>query len=186
MIPFHDDGQRVIRRAVKGDARAQQCIFESYAPRMLAVCRRYIGDWHFAEDTLVNGFVKVFDQLSTFRGDGSFEGWVRRIMVNECIAFLRKRQFVVFDDEIVLESEREPVWNDGDLWDVDRLQSLIDALPRGYRTVFVLYVVEGYGHKEIASLLNIGEGTSKSQLSKARKLLQDRLKNEKIVGYGTR
>ncbi len=147
---------------------------------MLSVCRQYIKDVQFAEDVMVNGFVKVFKGLETFEYRGSFEGWIRKIMVRECISYLRKRQFVVYDDEM-LTVKAIPTQAEGAFMEVEYLQSMIDALPEGYKMVFVLYAVEGYKHHEIAKMLEISEGTSKSQLFKARKLLQENLKFKKTT-----
>lgn len=141
---------------------------------MLGVCRQYIKDLHFAEDVMVGGFVKVFKYLGTFKHEGSFEGWIRKIMVRECITFLRKSQPIVFDDEVYDQAHKNRAVPISEL-DVEQIQSLIDALPEGYKMVFVLYAVEGYKHREIAEMLWISESTSKSQLHKARKILQEQL-----------
>ncbi len=142
---------------------------------MLSVCRRYIKDIHYAEDVMVNGFVKVFKGLNSFEHKGSFEGWIRRIMIRESISFLRKRQFVVYDDEVV-DANQFHFSEESTPMDVEHIQAMIDTLPEGYKMVFVLHAVEGYKHNEIAEMLDISEGTSKSQLFKARKLLQQNLK----------
>lgn len=142
---------------------------------MLGVCRQYIKDLHFAEDVMINGFIKVFNHLESFQGKGSFEGWIRTIMVRESISFLRKRQFVVYDDD-VFDTQQGNNPNSEGLLDVEYVQQLIDTLPEGYKTVFLLHAIEGYGHQEIAEMLDISEGTSKSQLFKARKMLQENLK----------
>lgn len=141
---------------------------------MLGVCRQYIKDLHFAEDVMINGFVKVFNHLNSYQHKGSFEGWIRTIMVRESISYLRKRQFVVYDDDAVEVNGEVSSGNDN-LLDVEYVQYLIDELPEGYKAVFLLYAIEGYGHKEIAELLEISVGTSKSQLFKARKMLQENL-----------
>ncbi len=151
---------------------------------MLGVCRQYINDIHFAEDVMIQGFLKMFVKLETFKFEGSFEGWVRKIMIRESISYLRKQQFVVYDDEIY-ENEESGISQSLDL-DTEHIQQLIDALPQGYKMVFVLYTVEGYKHQEIAEMLSITESTSKTQLLKARKLLQDQLKKQNIIGYGNR
>lgn len=150
-------------------------LYEKFSPKMLGVCRQYIKDLHFAEDVMVNGFVKMFNHLGSYQYKGSFEGWVRSIMVRESISFLRKKQFVVYDDDAVEVREEVlgPI-SDG-LLDMEYVQHLIDGLPEGYKAVFLLYAIEGYGHKEIAEMLAISEGTSKSQLFKARKMLQENL-----------
>ena len=151
---------------------------------MLGVCRRYVKDVQFAEDVMIKGFVKVFKSLDSFRYEGSFEGWIRRIMVRESISHLRRNQFLVYDGATVVQATSR-AGDTGDEWDAEYIQSFIDALPDGYRTVFTLYAIEGYKHAEIAEMLAISESTSKSQLFKARKFLQEQLVNENIVGYGT-
>ena len=134
---------------------------------------------------MIEGFVKVFANLPGFRYQGSFEGWVRRIMVREAIDFLRRRQFVVYD-EALLEHRQELPDAVSDPYELEQLERLIDALPEGYRLVFTLYVVEGYTHHEIATLLDISESTSKSQLFKARKALQQQLEETTYHRYGIR
>lgn len=184
IISFLQHEKKLIRRASLGKREAQKALYESYAPKMLALCQRYVKDVHFAEDVMIEGFVKVFRNLPGFRFEGSFEGWIRRIMVREAIDFLRKRQFVVFDDARMQEaSGHQP---EADPYQVEALEHLIDSLPEGYRLVFTLYAVEGYKHAEIAEVLNISENTSKSQLYKARKQLQEQLKETPIRYYGTR
>ncbi|HZJ19408.1 MAG TPA: RNA polymerase sigma factor [Pricia sp.] len=184
IIPFYKNEKQLIKRSASGNREAQRRLYEKHAPKMLAVCRRYIKDLQFAEDVMVIGFVKVFKNLGTFRHEGSFEGWIRKIMVRESISHLRKNQFVVYD-ETILENAHPQASIDAFSWDVEHIQSLIDALPDGYRAVFVLHAVEGYKHLEIAEMLDISESTSKSQLFKARRLLQERLKQQNIIGYGT-
>lgn len=130
---------------------------------------------------MINGFVKVFTHINSFKHEGSFEGWIRKIMVRESISYLRKKQFVVFDDEIYENKASTYISIDEEL-DVERIQLLIDKLPEGYRMVFVLYAVEGYKHGEIADMLKISESTSKSQLFKARKMLQEKLRSIGMSG----
>lgn len=184
IISFYTNEKLLIQKAADSNPEAQRYIYEKYAPRMLSVCRQYIKDLHFAEDVMINGFIKVFAHLNTFRNEGSFEGWIRRIMVREAISFLRKKQFVVFD-EVVLETNSDAQIAVSYEMDVAHIQLLIDELPEGYKMVFVLYGVEGYSHKEIAEMLQISESTSKSQLFKARKMLQEKLKEQNILEYGT-
>lgn len=175
VISFYSNEKQLIKRALANDRKAQHTIYEKFSPKMLSVCRQYIRDIQFAEDVMVMGFVKVFKGLHSFEHKGSFEGWIRRIMIRESISFLRKRQFVVFDDEM-MTPKGMPEIGDASIIDVEYVQALIDALPEGYKMVFVLHAVEGYKHNEIAEMLDITEGTSKSQLFKARKLLQENLK----------
>lgn len=185
IISIYNNEKQLIKKAVAGNHDAQKRIYEIHAPKMLGVCRQYVRDLHFAEDVMVGAFLKVFNKLGTFNYNGSFEGWIRRIMIRESISFVRKQQFVVYDDELC-EPNHEYVVPSAPEIDVEHIQQLIDGLPEGYKMVFVLHVVEGYTHHEIANLLQISESTSKSQLFKARKNLQEKLKRQNIIGYGTR
>ena len=159
----------------KGKASAQRGLYDRLAPKMLGVCFRYIKDREEAEHVMIGGLVKVFDKLDQFKGDGSFEGWVRRIVVNDCLMYIR------INRNMTLQSDIEDVNDDPNLkvmeeqLDAKDLIKLIEELPVGYRTVFNLYAIEGYNHAEIAKQLEISENTSKSQLSRARKWLQNRL-----------
>lgn len=175
IIALHSNEKQLIKKSIKGDQKAQKFLYDRFSPKMLGVCRQYIKDLHFAEDVMVSGFVKVFNHLSSYEFKGSFEGWVRKIMIRESISYLRKRQFVVYDDAVMEVNGQVSNTNEG-LLDAEYVQQLIDELPEGYKTVFLLYAIEGYGHREIAELLEISEGTSKSQLFKAKKMLQENLR----------
>jgi RNA polymerase sigma-70 factor (ECF subfamily) len=175
IISFYKNERSLIQKAASGNGEAQEYLYDSFAPKMLGVCRQYIHDVHFAEDVMINGFVKAFKNLQNFRFEGSFEGWLRRIMTREAISYLRKKQFVVFDEELLEGKHIEIEVHDEPL-DVERIQELIDALPEGYKMVFLLYAIEGYKHSEISEILHISEGTSKSQLFKARRLLQKEIR----------
>ncbi|MBT8281798.1 MAG: sigma-70 family RNA polymerase sigma factor [Muriicola sp.] len=179
IISLYENEKATLRKAVRGNRNAQRMIYEKYSPKMLSVCRQYIKDNHFAEDVMISGFVKVFKGLNSFRSEGSFEGWIRRIMVREAITYLRKNQFVVYDSEKIETYIEAVLYNESQL-QVEEVQKLIDSLPDGYKTVFVLYAVEGYKHREIAELLQISESTSKSQLFKARQFLQQRINSLEI------
>lgn len=185
IIPFYRNEKQLIKKAIDGNPDAQQRLYTAHASKMLSVCRQYIKDIHFAEDVMVNGFLKVFTHLDTFKFQGSFEGWVRRIMIRESISYLRKQQFVVYDDAVYEKYEHQTNLQTTDL-DTEHIQRLIDALPQGYKMVFVLYTIEGYKHQEIAEMLDISESTSKTQLLKARRLLQEQLKKQNIIGYGSK
>ena len=174
IITFYKNEKSLIKRAASGHGEAQQALYDSYAPKMLSICRQYIRDVHYAEDVMIMGFVKVFKNLDGFRHEGSFEGWIRRIMIREAISYLRKKQFVVFDEELIKNNTSDHVDSSSDL-DVEHIQKLIDELPEGYKLVFVLFAIEGYKHNEIAKMLEISESTSKSQLFKARRLLRDKI-----------
>ncbi|MET6991540.1 RNA polymerase sigma factor [Sediminicola arcticus] len=175
IITFYTNEKLLIKKAASGKREAQQWLYEKHAPKMLSVCRQYIRDLHFAEDVMVQGFLKVFTHLNKFKFEGSFEGWIRKIMVRECISYLRKRHPIIFDGEI-LENHVQDYVSIGSELEVEEIQTLIDGLPEGYKLVFGLYALEGYKHSEIAEMLQISESTSKSQLFKARKRLQEELK----------
>lgn len=183
IIPFYKNEKQLIKRAISGNRDAQERLYKKHAPKMLGVCRQYIKDVHFAEDVMVQGFLKMFNKLETFKFEGSFEGWLRRIMIRESISYLRKQQFVVYDDEIYQSNQNENSWQHTEM-DTEHIQQLIDALPQGYKMVFVLYTIEGYKHQEIAEMLSITESTSKTQLLKARKLLQEQVRKQNSLGYG--
>lgn len=162
----------LIAACCRGEPRAQRQLYEQLAGLMLSVCRRYLKRAEDAEEALLLGFTKMFRALPEFRHEGSFEGWVRRIMVNEALGQLRRREALQVNlDAADPRLFSTPATADTQL-QADDLLALLAQLPPGYRAVFNLYAVEGYGHQEIAALLGISEGTSKSQLSKARALLQ--------------
>ena len=170
IINLHNKQKSLIKKAIDNNREAQQQLFEQHSPKMLGVCRQYVKDLHHAEDLLLQGFLKVFTNLDKFKHEGSFEGWIRRIMVNTCISYLRKKNVINLSDE-------EYVFNDAatenlENTSVEDIQKLIDLLPEGYKMVFNLFAIEGYKHIEIAEKLEISVSTSKSQLFKARKLLQ--------------
>jgi len=140
---------------------------------MLGVSRRYTRSTEEAEEILSNGFIKVFKSIDQYEGKGSFEGWIRKIIVNEAINYIRyKKNLFVETDQDWYDYGHEELNEQND---AQEILSLIDELPIGYKTVFNLYAIEGYPHKEIAELLGVSEGTSKSQLSKARNMLQQRI-----------
>ncbi|WGH75866.1 RNA polymerase sigma factor [Tenacibaculum tangerinum] len=170
IISLHNKESSLIKQAKKQSRDAQQQLFDRYAPKMLGVCRQYVKDLHHAEDLMLQGFFKVFTNIEKFKEKGSFEGWIRKIMVNTCISYLRKKNPVhVSDEEFVFN---EVATKSLENTSVEDIQKLIDELPEGYKLVFNLYAIEGYKHSEIAERLQISESTSKSQLFKARKCLQ--------------
>jgi RNA polymerase sigma factor (sigma-70 family) len=171
IISLHNNQISLIKKAIANNREAQQQLFGQHSSKMLGVCRQYVKDVHHAEDLLLQGFLKVFTNLHKFKNEGSFEGWIRRIMVNTCISYLRKKNLLDLSDEeyVFNDTATESLENTS----VEDIQKLIDRLPDGYKMVFNLYAIEGYKHIEIAAQLNISESTSKSQLFKARKLLQE-------------
>ena len=185
VIQLHKNESALIKKALKNSREAQRVLYELHAPKMLSVCRYYIKDIQHAEDVMLNGFFKVFSNLKSFKNEGSFEGWIRRIMVRESISFLRQQKKIEFSIEDVIVKDVYAN-NINTNIEVDEIQQLIDVLPEGYKMVFVMYAIEGYKHNEIADMLNISEGTSKSQLFKARKMLQEKIiELNKTTSYGT-
>jgi RNA polymerase sigma factor (sigma-70 family) len=168
---FSQEAQ-LIKALKKEDSKAQRQVYDKYSTRMLGLCFRYICDEMAAEDVMVEGFLKVFSKIDQFNSDGSFEGWIRRIMVNESLGYLRKQKRIL-EDNLSDEANNIPDYVQADQnLDTQELLDLIERLPTGYRTVFNLYAIEGYAHIEIAEMLGISESTSKSQLHRARALLQ--------------
>ncbi len=183
VIQFYKTEKQLIKKATKQHRDAQHQLYNQYAPKMLSVCRQYIRDVHFAEEVMLSGFLKVFLNLKNFKFEGSFEGWIRRIMINESISFLRKEKKILFTEEIT--SYTEESWNNINTeLAVEQIQDLIDSLPEGYKMVFILYAIEGYKHSEIAKMLEVSESTSKSQLFKARKMLQQKLNQQNNISNG--
>jgi RNA polymerase sigma factor (sigma-70 family) len=166
----------------KGHAAAQRAVYERFSGRMYAMAKRYIREEEAAEDVLVTAFTKVFERIHQFKADGSFEGWIRRIVVNESLTWLRKNKSMYVEVDIEkADMEPDMAMLENHLEAEDLLQ-MIQELPMGYRTVFNLYAIDGYSHKEIGETLGISENTSKSQLSRARALLQRTLlAREKLV-----
>ncbi|TXD50804.1 MULTISPECIES: RNA polymerase sigma factor [unclassified Polaribacter] len=180
IIKLHNTQKSLIKKASNNNREAQEQLFAQHAPKMLGVCRQYVKDLHHAEDLLLQGFLKVFTNLYSFKHEGSFEGWIRRIMVNTCISYLRKKNLINLSDEeyVFDDAATESLENTS----VEDIQKLIDQLPEGYKMVFNLFAIEGYKHSEIAEKLGVSESTSKSQLFKARKVLQQNyIKMNRVV-----
>lgn len=165
----------LIKACRKQNSKAQRVLYDKYASLMLGLCRRYIKDELEAEDVMIKGFMKIFTKIDLFEGKGSFEGWMKRIMINEALGYIRKNKAMYLEMDIEA-AEREPDFDkiSSELEAKDLLK-MINELPSGYRTIFNLYAIEGYSHKEISELLGINENTSKSQLSRARMHLQKKL-----------
>ena len=166
-----------IERCLNNDSKSQGELYRKFAPKMFGICLRYAKNQMEAEDVLQEGFIKVFRYLKDYRNEGSLEGWIRRTMVNTAINFYKKK--VKYQKDVSLD-QTEPINNEEesaiDKLSAKELLELIHGLPDGYRMVFNLNVIEGYTHKEIGGMLNISENTSKSQLSRARGVLQEKLK----------
>lgn len=165
----------LIRGCQKMDGTAQHRLFQVYAGRLMTICRRYAHDRHEAEDMLQEAFLKIFKHINQYKFIGSFEGWIRRITVNAALQVLQRRKIKYTEIERV---ENEPESPDPSVFSelgAEDLLKLISQLPDGYRTVFNLYAVEGYSHEEISVMLKIGIATSRSQLSKARAMLREKI-----------
>lgn len=181
---------KIIDGCLKGKRRDQNKLYAKYSPVLFGLCLRYSRNRDEAEDILQEGFIKIFLNIKAYRGEGSFEGWMKRIMVNTAITHNKqslKHQFHTDIDEIEETSvlaEDTTAESDGFKLPKQQLMGIIQGLPQGYRMVFNMYVFEQYTHKEIAQILNVSENTSKSQLSKARKMLSKKIRqlagNEKI------
>lgn len=166
----------LISGCIEGDRRMQEELYNRFAPKMYAVCLRYANNADDAQDLLQEGFIKVYKNLHRFRAEGSFEGWIRRVFVNSSIEHFRKKSAKLS----TVSDKEESTIEDTDITALDNLAEkdiirLIQDLSPGYRTVFNLYVIEGYAHKEIGELLGISEGTSKSQLARAKAILQKKV-----------
>ncbi len=179
---------QLLHQCKKGNAKAQKALYDSYAPQMLGVCYRYTKSMEDAEDVLQEGFIKVFRNIDQYRGEGDFGGWVRRIMVNTALAFLKKSRHYQYD--MMLEDENlHPVYNESPdvVLQAKQIVAMVRQLPAGYQTIFNLHAIEGYSHVEIAKMMGISEGTSRSQYMRARNLLINWMKNfseeKKMMGY---
>lgn len=175
-----DDTSLVIE-CVNGNVRAQRMLFDKFARKMLGVCMRYAKSTEQAEDVLQDGFVKVFTKLKDFKHDGSLEGWIRRIMVNTSLDQIRKNAKMLGDTNI--DDVGYKIENNAFVFEnlmADDLMKMVQAMPEGYKIVFNMFAIEGYSHGEIAETLGISENTSKSQYSRARAYLRERL--EKVDG----
>lgn len=170
--------KELIQACIKGDRNCQKQIYEYYAPKMMAVCQRYAKNKAEAEDIFQEGFIRVFRHIQNFTSEGSFEGWIRRIMINTALKYNAKKSVawnLDFSEIADMHEKVEPSVISS--LSEEELTHYISELPEGYRMVFNLFVVEGYSHKEIGDLLSIEESTSRSQLVKARKMLQFKLRN---------
>ena len=175
---FVDDS--ILEGCMAGKRSAQNALYRKFASVMLGICMRYAHSRDEAEDILQEAFLKIFQNIGGYRKEGSFEGWMKRIMINHAINYFRRNQKLPYHEDIEGINEREILDSEEQTnlhapVSADTLLSLIHSLPQGYRMVFNLYVFEDYSHKEISQALNISENTSKTQLLKARRMLRKRL-----------
>ena len=173
---------QLIESCKKGNRVAQKVLYGSLASRMFPVCIRYVGDRALAEDILQEGFITLFTRLDSYKGEGSFEGWARRIFVTTALMYLRKKDALKMSDELeTARGMKTEITGQIENIGYKELMDLVMSLPTGFRTVFNMYAVEGYSHKEIAETLGISEVTSRTQYSRARALLQARIKERENV-----
>lgn len=168
--------KQLIEHCLQGDRNAQKNLYELYSGKMMGVCLRYCRDRETARDLLHDGFVKVYTHLDNFEGKGSFEGWIRRIMVNTALEYLRKKNDEGYSQDI--EEAFTLTSNDHDAMEkmqADELLKLIQQLPDAYRTTFNLFVIEGFSHREIAESMNITESSSRVYLTRAKQMIQQML-----------
>ena len=173
---------KLIESCIKGDRAAQKALYDRLAPRMFPLCIRYVGDRALAEDILQDGFVTLFTRLDSYKGEGSFEGWARRIFVTTALMSLRKKDALKMSEDLeAARSLRAETTSQTQNIGYKELMKLIMTLPPGFRTVFNMYAIEGYSHKEISEMLGITETTSRTQLSRARIWLQNKIKEREDV-----
>jgi RNA polymerase sigma factor (sigma-70 family) len=175
------DEKELIKQCLDGNRSAQQQLYKMYASKMLGVCYRYAHSMDEAKDFFQDAFIKVFRNLDRFKGEGSLEGWIRRIMVNTSLNHLKaSHKFIETLNEY--DYADQPEWQADSQTDAKEIMEEIRLLPTGFRTVFNMYAVEGYSHKEIAEALGISEGTSRSQYARARAHLMKKLTGKSITG----
>lgn len=169
--------RNIINGCLKGNRRDQELLYRRHAPKLYAVCMQYSGNDEEARDILQEGFIKIFENLNHYKYEGNFEGWMRRIIVNTALEKFRSRHNLYRVDDIdqIPELDAEPDSEDYSGLDAEDLMEIIRELPPKYRMVFNLFAIEGYSHKEIGQMVNISEGTSKSNLARARIILQRRV-----------
>jgi len=180
--------EHLIEGCKRGDRHAQRFLFEHLSGKMYTVCCRYIKSRMEAEDVLVMAFTKIFERIGQYKNEGSFEGWIRRIMINECLTYLRKNKSMYLETDIAAAAHAPDYDVLEDHLQAEDVLRVVASLPPGYRIVFNMFALDGYSHKEIAEQLGISENTSKSQLSRARAFLQKALTEkersvEKVEGY---
>ena len=173
---------KLIESCRKGDRAAQKIMYDRLASRMFPVCMRYIGDRTAAEDVLQDGFITLFTRLDSYKGEGSFEGWARKIFVTTALMSLRKKDALKMSEELeAVRGMKDELPSQNQNIGYKELMKLVMELPPGFRTVFNMYAIEGYSHKEIAEALGITETTSRTQFSRARLWLQNKIKERENV-----
>lgn len=183
---MNTDLNHIINRCRDQEAEGQKVLYDMFRDRMYAICLRYLKSPEDAEDIFIEGFFKILTKIDLYKGEGSFEGWMRRVMVNECLMFLRKRNNLHMTVELPATEIPDTAEEDGEGLEFEEIISVLDLLPPGYRTVFNLYVFEDYKHREIAEMLGISINTSKSQLILAKKKIADLIKKKETFNTSYR
>lgn len=174
--------EELVQRCLDRDPVAQRALYESYSGLMMSLCRRYTESSDDAEDVLQEGFIKVFEKLHQFKGAGNLGGWIRTVMVNTALIHIRKNKRWNQSEDILLHEElNAEVFGVLEELAAEELMKLIEAMPVGYRTVFNLFAIEGYSHKEISDLLEITESTSKTQFHKAKAFLKKNIDSKEYL-----
>ncbi|MCB7481848.1 RNA polymerase sigma factor [Christiangramia sediminis] len=171
--------KNLIRQCKNQERNAQEELYRIYAAKLFGVCLKYSDSYHQAEDNLQDGFVTIFDKISQYKDEGSFEGWMKRILINTALQKHRKQKVYALTNEDNIPEEEVEVETD-DL-SVDFLLKCVQELPDRYRQVFNMYVMDGYSHREISEMLKISEGTSKSNLARARMALRDKIEKKESI-----
>lgn len=172
--------EELVQRCINNDAAAQEYLFKHFSGKLLGLCARYCESIEEAEDVLQDGFIKIFQKMESFRNQGSLEGWMKRIMVNTALDAFRKNKNSRYNIDIETIEYPSEQYTVTDSMEAKDLMKIIRSMPPGFRTIFNLFAIEGYPHKEIAQMLGITESTSKSQYSRARVYLQKVLQTEKV------
>lgn len=170
----------IIEGCLKGERQAQQLLYETYSKKFFAICLRYIKDRDLAEDVMIESFMKIFEKLNQFQSKGSFEGWMKKIIITQSLLTLRNNKNLNMEVNVENISDLPNQQYELNHLEADELMKLVKDLPTGYRTVFNLYAIEGYSHAEIGDLLGITEGTSKSQLNRGRNLLKQKIASQQL------
>jgi len=168
--------EQLINDCKKKDIKAQEQLYRQYAPKLFSVCLKYSRNYNEAQDNLQDGFLLIFEKINLYSFKGSFEGWLKRVMINHILQLYRKQTFLSIVNEEITEVV-DVIIEDEVTVSLDYLLKIIQQLPDRYRLIFNLFVIDGYTHQEIADLLNINIGTSKSNLSRARLILKDKIEN---------
>ena len=171
--------KELIEKCKHNDRDAQEQLYRIYAAKLFGVCLKYSDSHQQAEDNLQDGFVTIFEKISQYKEKGSFEGWMKRILINTALQKHRQQKVYSIPNEDHIKQEEVYVEFNTEEFSVDFLLQSVQSLPERYRQVFNLYVMDGYSHKEIATLLNISPGTSKSNLARARMALKDKIEKNK-------